>query len=343
MEALKDKKSNDKSATKLDEKLAAYWDLVDRQESLQRRVRKATEEKNSVSERIFEKVTDEYNREIDRLAEQLVPMKQELEVLKQERQTELDHLNHEIAEIEDDIAEAEFRGRVGEYTDDDLGNAIGRYNPRLEDKETAKSQLLREIASFDARRAADRSFDRSATSPDTSSASTSSSPKSSSPSASRDKLDFDSDSADSSTSARPSIQAEEATEKTTSKSTVTMDVVDDDDPLAALADPSSKKSESKEPTGFPNLVIQSGPHEGKVIPLLPMTMSLGREHDNNIELKDPDVARYHARITYQSGKFSIDDLDSMSGTFVNGKRVEQKVLGEGDVIKVGATELTVSY
>jgi len=114
------------------------------------------------------------------------------------------------------------------------------------------------------------------------------------------------------------------------------------DPLAALADPSpDRHSPSVDEGSLPNLVVKAGNNEGRVVPLLPMTMSVGREHDNNIEIKDPDVARYHARIVYENGRFSIEDLESSSGTHVNGERTAKTVLKPGDVIKVGSTVLLV--
>ena len=96
-------------------------------------------------------------------------------------------------------------------------------------------------------------------------------------------------------------------------------------------------------TGFPVLIIVKGPGEGKKLPLLPMTMTLGREHDNNLELKDEDVARYHARIAYRSGNYVLEDLESSSGTWVNGKRISETTLDHGDKLRVGSTELIIDF
>jgi len=121
------------------------------------------------------------------------------------------------------------------------------------------------------------------------------------------------------------------------------DADSDDDPLAALSEPgkSTEGDEAGQDTsgGMPGLVVQTGAHKGRTIPLLPMTMSIGREHDNNIELKDPDVARYHARLVYENGAFSIEDLESSSGTFVNGEKAISAPLKHGDRIRLGSTEL----
>lgn len=130
----------------------------------------------------------------------------------------------------------------------------------------------------------------------------------------------------------------------------------DDDPLAALTDPRGDRVEKKKAPvtakpeeeekvcmGFPNLVMITGPSSGRKIPLLPMTMSIGREHDNNIELKDPDVGRYHARILYRNGKFLLEDLESSNGTWVNGERITDATLRNGDRVKIGEVEMAIDF
>ncbi len=128
----------------------------------------------------------------------------------------------------------------------------------------------------------------------------------------------------------------------------------DDDPLAALADPTGDQIKTKAPEttepepekvcmGFPNLVMITGPSSGRKIPLLPMTMSIGREHDNNIELKDPDVGRYHARILYENGRFLLEDLESSNGTWVNGEKITSTTLRNGDRVKIGEIEMAIDF
>jgi hypothetical protein len=127
---------------------------------------------------------------------------------------------------------------------------------------------------------------------------------------------------------------------------------DEMDNLSDLADPSdesisvprkfsSRSSErSIEPSDtLPILTIVSGPAAGKRLPLLPITMTLGREVDNNIEIKDIDVARYHARISFEGGHYTIQDLEGSSGTFVDGQRISRAILAPGSSIRVGNSEL----
>ena len=61
----------------------------------------------------------------------------------------------------------------------------------------------------------------------------------------------------------------------------------------------------------------------------------------DIMISDPKVSRNHARIYRdRSGQWCIRDLNSTNGTFVNGARLFSAcILQEGDIIKVGETEL----
>lgn len=67
--------------------------------------------------------------------------------------------------------------------------------------------------------------------------------------------------------------------------------------------------------------------------------SIGRKSDNHIILKDQHVSRYHAQIRHIKGSYIVMDLESTVGTSVNGKKVKQVFLKEGDVISVGGIPL----
>jgi pSer/pThr/pTyr-binding forkhead associated (FHA) protein len=67
--------------------------------------------------------------------------------------------------------------------------------------------------------------------------------------------------------------------------------------------------------------------------------SIGRKSDNHIIIKHQHVSRYHAQIRHIKGSFVIMDLESTVGTSVNGKKIQQTFLKEGDVISVGGIPL----
>lgn len=66
---------------------------------------------------------------------------------------------------------------------------------------------------------------------------------------------------------------------------------------------------------------------------------IGRHASADIRLPDLSVSRYHAILTVSGGKWSIKDMDSKSGLFINGSMVKEAVLNENDVITLGNRRL----
>lgn len=69
---------------------------------------------------------------------------------------------------------------------------------------------------------------------------------------------------------------------------------------------------------------------------------LGRHISADIRLADPSVSRYHAVMTVTGGIWSITDLGSKGGTYVNDLKVQQARLLPGDVIRLGNVQLLVT-
>ena len=62
---------------------------------------------------------------------------------------------------------------------------------------------------------------------------------------------------------------------------------------------------------------------------------IGRRPDCHVIVRNSYVSRSHARITGTDGKYTISDLASSYGTFVNGTRITDHVLEDGDRIELG--------
>lgn len=83
-------------------------------------------------------------------------------------------------------------------------------------------------------------------------------------------------------------------------------------------------------------VMRSGPTPGATFSLEGDQLVIGRDSSSNIAINDAEVSRKHARLTFQGGKYVIEDLGSTNGTFVNGQRlVSTVVLKSGDVVSLG--------
>jgi pSer/pThr/pTyr-binding forkhead associated (FHA) protein len=61
--------------------------------------------------------------------------------------------------------------------------------------------------------------------------------------------------------------------------------------------------------------------------------------DNDIVIESPSISRRHAQIRWRYGRFVIYDLGSSGGTQVNGQRVTESVLHNGDVIMLSQVAL----
>lgn len=70
--------------------------------------------------------------------------------------------------------------------------------------------------------------------------------------------------------------------------------------------------------------------------LIGSSASIGREPSCDVRLDDdPAVSRHHAMIYTQDGEVVLRDVGSSNGTFVNGERISEKVLHDGDTVQVG--------
>ena len=86
-----------------------------------------------------------------------------------------------------------------------------------------------------------------------------------------------------------------------------------------------------------SLFVIRGNDQGKRFELEEQTLRVGRESSTTIQLHDTEVSRQHAEIRRVDHDYTIADLHSSNGTFVNGKRVRQHVLTTGDQIQIGRT------
>jgi transcriptional regulator with GAF, ATPase, and Fis domain len=84
------------------------------------------------------------------------------------------------------------------------------------------------------------------------------------------------------------------------------------------------------------LLAISGPLRKSEFPLGP-EVAIGRDPDNTLRLEDSAVSPHHCRIALRGDTFILTDLDSLSGTFVNGIPVKQRELKSGDELAVGSS------
>jgi len=91
----------------------------------------------------------------------------------------------------------------------------------------------------------------------------------------------------------------------------------------------------------PALVVRSGGgRAGETFALEQDRTSLGRGPECEIFLDDVTVSRRHAELERAGETFTIRDLGSLNGTYVNRERIESAVLEDDDEVQIGKYRLT---
>jgi hypothetical protein len=79
--------------------------------------------------------------------------------------------------------------------------------------------------------------------------------------------------------------------------------------------------------------------DGERRPIDKRVTVIGRSQDCDVQLADPNVSRRHAEVRQEETAFWIVDLGSTNGMEVNGRRLRQAKLEDGDRITIGSTEV----
>jgi pSer/pThr/pTyr-binding forkhead associated (FHA) protein len=87
------------------------------------------------------------------------------------------------------------------------------------------------------------------------------------------------------------------------------------------------------------LLVKHGPNAGSTFLIEQDATSIGRDPKSDVFLDDVTVSRKHAELRRTSGAFTIHDLGSLNGTYVNRERVEMTTLASGDELQVGKFKL----
>ncbi|KAL5994090.1 hypothetical protein ACLOJK_034961 [Asimina triloba] len=98
------------------------------------------------------------------------------------------------------------------------------------------------------------------------------------------------------------------------------------------------------------ITVEKGPCKGETLEALPKSSSsirIGRVvRGNSLAIKDPGISQKHLNIAFTDGKWTVTDLDTSNGTFLNDfqlKALSPSALADGDVIKIGeSTSIAVS-
>ena len=93
------------------------------------------------------------------------------------------------------------------------------------------------------------------------------------------------------------------------------------------------------PEGSALLIVQRGPNAGARFLLDADRTTAGRRPDSDIFLDDVTVSRKHAEFVREGDQFSVRDVGSLNGTYVDRDRIDSAVLDDGDEVQIGKYRL----
>ena len=87
------------------------------------------------------------------------------------------------------------------------------------------------------------------------------------------------------------------------------------------------------------LIVRRGPAAGTKFTLDGEVVTVGRHPQSDIFLNDITVSRRHAELHRSGERYTVQDLGSLNGTYVNRSRVDQSKLASGDELQIGKFRL----
>ena len=93
------------------------------------------------------------------------------------------------------------------------------------------------------------------------------------------------------------------------------------------------------PSGSAVVVVKRGPNAGSRFRLDQPVTTAARHPATDILLDDGTVTRRHAEFRLENGEFSVVDIGSLNGTYLNRKPVQSAELANGDEIQIGKYRL----
>ena len=86
------------------------------------------------------------------------------------------------------------------------------------------------------------------------------------------------------------------------------------------------------------LAAISGKLKGSIFTLTDDPLIIGRETAANVCVADASVSRRHSKIEKKDEQFTITDLESLNGTFINDVPIRSRVLEHGDRVRIGESQ-----
>jgi len=90
-----------------------------------------------------------------------------------------------------------------------------------------------------------------------------------------------------------------------------------------------------------NFIVKGPNGQEKAYPMKQLVVTIGRSDQCDIAVKDSSMSGKHAEISKINGEIRVKDLGSANGIWLNGERVDDVELYDGDVLRCGQTSIRV--
>jgi len=290
--------------------LNSLIDLRRERDALRQRLARMKESAAQVSEQVLTRVRDDYETRIAALEAKAAPLKDEARAAYGRLKPLLDGAQGAFNTLRLDQEELELRHRLGEYDDEAYRNKVAQLGENLRGAESRSAEISELVARFVG------AFD----SPDELAPATTS------------QLDI-----------RAAPARVDLGEKPQEESTLMLPP----EPPPAPEPPPPPPQPATEPTaGELPASARAGARarlealDGDLDPqphLLEALTFIGRTPENQIRIYKPAVSRRHAQITETEAGWLLRDLSSENGTYVNGQRITERLLAEGDRVQFGTS------
>jgi pSer/pThr/pTyr-binding forkhead associated (FHA) protein len=126
-----------------------------------------------------------------------------------------------------------------------------------------------------------------------------------------------------------------------STSTLSLSSIEAQEEAGRLEDlsPADQAAVENLPAGSALLVVKRGPNAGSRFLLDSDLTTAGRHPQSDIFLDDVTVSRRHAEFRRSGQGFTVRDVGSLNGTYVNRSRIDETSLSNGDEVQIGKYRL----
>jgi len=90
-----------------------------------------------------------------------------------------------------------------------------------------------------------------------------------------------------------------------------------------------------------NFIVKGPSGVEKSYPMRQLAVTIGRSDQCDISVKDSSMSGKHAEISKINGEIKVRDLGSANGIYLNGERIEEGELFDGDVLRLGQTSVRI--